>query len=100
MKKISLILAVVMAAILTSCNQSAPNASLKTDIDTLSYAIGMSQTQGLKEYLNARMGIDTTLVDDFIQHPEKMKAAGEAASQYIYGNAGAVDKCYEAIFGS
>ena len=39
-----------------------------------------------------------TLVDEFITHPEKMKQAGQAASQYIYGNAGAVDKCYQAIF--
>ena len=67
MKKISLILAVVMAAILTSCNQSAPNASLKTDIDTLSYAIGMSQTQGLKDYLVMRMGVDTTYIDEFLK---------------------------------
>jgi len=67
MKKISLFLAVAVAVIMASCTQSAPNASLKTDIDTLSYAIGMSQTQGLKEYLSARMGIDTTLVDDFLK---------------------------------
>jgi FKBP-type peptidyl-prolyl cis-trans isomerase FklB len=56
-----------MAAILTSCNQSAPNASLKTDIDTLSYAIGMSQTQGLKDYLVMRMGVDTTYIDEFLK---------------------------------
>ena len=67
MKKISLILAVVVAAIMASCNQSAPTANLKSDIDTLSYAIGMSQTQGLKDYLVMRMGVDTTYVDEFLK---------------------------------
>ncbi len=39
-----------------------------------------------------------TLMDSFIQNEETIKTAGKAASQYIYGNAGAVDKCYKAIF--
>ena len=39
------------------------------------------------------------LLDRFITQPETMHKAGKAASQYIYGNAGAVDKCYKAIFG-
>ncbi|MCR4604143.1 MAG: FKBP-type peptidyl-prolyl cis-trans isomerase [Prevotella sp.] len=67
MKKISIIMAVVVAAILTSCNQSAPTASMKSEIDTLSYAIGMSQTQGLKDYLVMRMGVDTTYIDEFLK---------------------------------
>lgn len=40
-----------------------------------------------------------SLIDGFISQPDSMTAAGQAASQYIYGNAGAVDKCYKAIFG-
>lgn len=84
MKKISLILAVVMAAIMTSCNQSAPSASLKTDIDTLSYAIGMSQTQGLKEYLSMRMGVDTTYVDDFLKGFYESVKAGEDKKKAAY----------------
>ena len=38
------------------------------------------------------------IADNFIHNPNAMQAAGQAASQYIYGNAGAVDKCYNAIF--
>ena len=49
MKKISIIAAVVLAAIMSSCGNGTPKADLKTDVDTLSYAFGMSQTQGLKE---------------------------------------------------
>jgi len=84
MKKISLILAVVMAAIMTSCNQSAPNANLKTDIDTLSYAIGMSQTQGLKDYLVMRMGVDTTYIDEFLKGFYESAKAGEDPKKTAY----------------
>ncbi len=56
-----------MAMIMASCNQGGPSANLKTDIDTLSYAIGMSQTQGLKEYLAMRMNVDTTYVEEFLK---------------------------------
>lgn len=66
MKKISAIFAVALAMVMASCN-GGPSANLKTDIDTLSYAIGMSQTQGLKEYLAMRMGVDTTYVEDFLK---------------------------------
>ena len=59
-------------------------------------AQALLQCKGSFEFTDAASF--ATLVDDFILHPEKMKAAGEAASQYIYGNAGAVDKCYDAIF--
>ena len=33
----------------------------------MSYALGMAQTQGLKEYLQERMGVDTTYINDFIK---------------------------------
>ena len=83
MKKITFFLAVALAAVMTSCNQ-APTASLKTDIDTLSYAIGMSQTQGLKEYLSARMGIDTTLVDDFLKGFYESVKSGDNKKKAAY----------------
>lgn len=83
MKKISLLLAVVVAAIMTSCNQT-PNASLKTDIDTLSYAIGMSQTQGLKDYLVMRMGVDTTYIDEFLKGFYESAKAGEDPKKTAY----------------
>ena len=41
----------IVAAGFTACGNSAPKANLKTDVDTMSYALGMSQTQGLKDYL-------------------------------------------------
>ena len=42
-------IAAVAAIMIASCGNQTPRASLKSDVDTLSYAIGMAQTQGLKE---------------------------------------------------
>ena len=33
------------AATFVGCGNSTPKADLKTDVDTMSYAMGMSQTQ-------------------------------------------------------
>ena len=59
-------------------------------------AQALLECKGSFEYTDAASF--AALVDDFILHPDKMHAAGEAASQYIYGNAGAVEKCYDTIF--
>lgn len=57
----------IAAATLASCSGNAPKASLKNDIDTLSYAIGVAQSQGLNEYISQRLGVDTTYMAEFIQ---------------------------------
>ncbi len=36
-------------------------------IDTFSYAFGMANTQGLRQYLTERMGVDTAYMDDFLR---------------------------------
>ena len=38
------------------------------------------------------------LMDNFINNPEALQKAGEAAGSYINANAGAADKCFNAIF--
>ena len=68
MKKFSFMAALaIVAAGMVSCGKSTPKANLKSDVDTLSYAIGMAQTQGLKEYLVERMDVDTTYMKEFIK---------------------------------
>ena len=84
MKKIGFILSAAVAGVMASCSQSAPNASLKSDIDTLSYAIGMSQTQGLKDYLVMRMGMDTAYIDDFLKGFYESVRSGEDAKKNAY----------------
>ena len=40
------------------------------------------------------------LMDNFITHPDALRKAGAAAGGYINANAGAADKCFNAIFKS
>ena len=68
MKKIFSLASVAIAVVaMMSCNGNNPKPSLKTDVDTLSYAIGMAQSQGLKDYLANAKGVDTTYIAEFIQ---------------------------------
>ncbi|MBP6068287.1 MAG: FKBP-type peptidyl-prolyl cis-trans isomerase, partial [Bacteroides sp.] len=67
MKKVTIFMAVAAAASLASCTAQSPKANLKTDLDSLSYSIGMSQTQGLKGYLTGRMDVDTAYMAEFIK---------------------------------
>ena len=67
MKKVSIFMAIAAAASLASCTAQAPKANLKTDIDSLSYSIGMAQTQGLKGYLTGRLDVDTADMAEFIK---------------------------------
>ncbi len=45
MKKVTFIMALAAAAGLASCTAQSPKANLKTDVDSLSYAIGMARTK-------------------------------------------------------
>ena len=67
MKKVSIFMAIAAAASLASCTAQAPKANLKTDIDSLSYSIGMARTQGLKGYLTGRLDVDTAYMAEFIK---------------------------------
>ena len=67
MKKISIFMAIAAAASLASCTAQAPKANLKSDLDSLSYSIGMAQTQGLKGYLTGRLNVDTAYMAEFIK---------------------------------
>ncbi len=59
-------MALAVAAGLASCTAQSPKANLKTDLDSLSYAIGMARTEGLDQYL-AQQGIDSTQMADFLK---------------------------------
>ena len=85
MKKLTFVAAMaIAAATFTSCGNSTPKADLKTDVDTLSYAMGMVQSQGLKDYLVGRMGIDTTYMDQFIKGLNDGAAAGDDKGKAAY----------------
>ena len=52
MKKVTFIMALAVGAGLASCTAQSPKANLKTDVDSLSYAIGMARTEGLHQVLS------------------------------------------------
>jgi FKBP-type peptidyl-prolyl cis-trans isomerase FklB len=86
MKKVSIFMAIAAAATLASCTGKGPKANLKTDIDSLSYSIGMSQTQGLKDYLVQRVQMDTTYMDEFIKGlNEGVKETSKKKDAYYAG---------------
>ena len=85
MKKLTFVAAMaIVAAVFSACGNSTPKADLKTDVDTMSYAMGMTQSQGLKEYLVGRMGIDTTYMDQFIKGLNDGANAGEDKGKAAY----------------
>ncbi|ADV42869.1 FKBP-type peptidyl-prolyl cis-trans isomerase [Bacteroides helcogenes] len=66
MKKVTFLMTLAVAAGLASCTAQSPKGNLKTDIDSLSYAFGMSQTEGIDQYF-AQQGIDSTQMADFLK---------------------------------
>ncbi|MCI6207787.1 MAG: FKBP-type peptidyl-prolyl cis-trans isomerase [Prevotella sp.] len=84
MKKLLFAAAMTVAAgSMISCGNSTPKADLKNDVDTMSYAMGLSQTQGLKEYL-AQMEIDTTNMDAFVKGLNDGANAGDDKKKAAY----------------
>lgn len=66
MKKFGMIMAAVAAAFMASCNSSAPQGELKDEADTLCYAIGMQQSNGIEGYMQ-QMELDSTLMDELLR---------------------------------
>ena len=85
MKKITFAaVAAVAAVMISSCGNSTPRASLKNEVDTMSYAIGMAQTQGLKEYLVGSLDVDTAYMDEFIKGLNEGANAGDNKKKAAY----------------
>ena len=86
MKKIVLFAAIAAAAGFASCTAQAPKANLKSETDSLAYMIGVSNTQGLKDFAEQRMGIDSTTWADFVKGIEDgIHKASKEGKAYIAG---------------
>ena len=55
-----------------------------TRIDSLSYSMGMAQTQGLKDYLVKQMKVDVNQTDDFVKGLKEGVNAGEDKQKAAY----------------
>ena len=68
MKKLTFVAALAVGAMtLVSCGNSTPKANLKSDIDTVSYALGVVNTQGFRDYIMRGDVIDTAYIDEFFR---------------------------------
>ena len=89
-----MVLAAAMS--LVSCGPSTPKANLQNEIDSLSYAMGVTNTQGLMDYATARLGVDSAHVSDFvngiqegtegISDKQKANMAGMQIGQQLSGD--------------
>lgn len=85
MKKLTLAAAAAIAAItFSACGNSTPKADLKTDVDSLSYAMGLAQTRDFNMILSERMGVDTTYINDFIKGVNDGANAGDDKKKAAY----------------
>lgn len=83
MKKTLFIAALAIATGLSSCAQ-APKAELKSEIDSLSYAIGLSRSQqGLTEFL-AQQGVDSTQYSNFLKGVLEGAKSADIADKVAY----------------
>lgn len=86
MKKIFLVAIAAATTLLTACNNGSPKASLKSDIDTLSYEMGLVMSASDADFANylTQQGSDSAYVDEFIKgYIEGMKA-GDDKKQIAY----------------
>ena len=83
MKKLGIALVIASAA-LASCTGSAPQATFKSGVDTLSYAAGVAQTRGLRPYLEQQVGLDSAQMKDFIRGLKAGVKAADNEQQRAY----------------
>lgn len=76
---------VAAMALMTSCNNGAPKANLKTDIDTLSYELGMVMSPGeqVAGYLT-QAGSDSAYVDEYLKGFTEGVQAGDDKKKMAY----------------
>jgi FKBP-type peptidyl-prolyl cis-trans isomerase FklB len=78
MKKVCFLIVIVVVTSFVSCTaQKSPKATLKDNVDSLAYAMGLAQSESLKDYLVRGMNIDSIYLDDFFDGLKKSANAPE-----------------------
>lgn len=84
MKKVTLLAAIAMAAGMASCTAQS-QSGMKDSVDSLSYAFGMAQTEGIEQYF-MQQGIDSTQMADFLKgFKEGARKIDEKDNAYMAG---------------
>jgi FKBP-type peptidyl-prolyl cis-trans isomerase FklB len=82
MKKACFLMVAIIAVIsFVSCTAQNPKAKLTGELDSLAYSMGLAQSQGLRDYLESGMSVDTAYIAEFIKGLNKSVQAGEDNKQ-------------------
>ncbi len=87
MKKMNYMAAMaIAAATLASCGTGTPNANLSSDVDSLSYAAGVSLAKELKQYnlLEQQFGVDSAYINDFVKGVQEAVNAADDKKKAAY----------------
>ena len=74
----------ICGATFASCNNSAPKSDLKNGIDSLSYAMGLAQSQNLRMQIKEGNAIDTAYIDEFIKGLNEGAKVGKDKKKFAY----------------
>lgn len=75
---------VALALLVVGATFSSVQAQSAARIDSLSYSMGMAQTQGLKDYLAKQLKIDVNYMDDFVKGLKEGANAGDDQKKAAY----------------
>lgn len=85
MKKITFVASLaIAAATLTSCGNSTPKADMKNDVDTMSYCIGLVQSQYIRQAIEQGQVIDSTYIDELVKGINEGANAGDDKKKVAY----------------
>ena len=82
--KQTIMVALALLVVGATFNSAKAQQIPPTSIDSLSYSMGLAQTQGLKDYLSKQMKIDVNLTDDFVKGLKEGVNAGEDKQKAAY----------------
>ncbi len=74
----------IAAATFSACGNSTPKADLKTDIDSMSYAIGLAQAQYVRQAIQQGQVIDTAYINEFVKGINEGVNAGDDKKKAAY----------------
>lgn len=85
MKSLKIVAAMaIAAATFTACGNSTPKADLKTDLDSVSYAVGLLNSQYVRQAIQQGQVIDTAYIDEFVRGINEGVNAGDDKKKTAY----------------
>lgn len=85
MKKLTFVASLaIAAATFTSCGNSTPKADMKNDVDSMSYCIGLVQSQYIRQAIEQGQVIDTTYIDELVKGINEGANSGDDKKKAAY----------------